>query len=143
MRRNLAASLLALGVVAASCGDDGTSVFDLGVGDCFDDEDLTAEVITDVPLVSCSEPHDNEIYFEYSMTDAEDPGRQAALDAADQRCLGQFEPYVGIDFFQSDLDIFSIIPTPESWPEGDRGVLCALYASDLSKLTGSMRGAAR
>lgn len=143
MRRILIVLLLALGLVAAACGGNGTSVFELGVGDCFDDQDLEAEVITDVPTVPCSEPHDNEIYHEFTMTDAAYPGRDAAFDAADQRCLEQFESFVGIDYFASDLDIFSIVPTAESWADGDRGALCAIYAVDLSKLTGSMRGAAR
>jgi len=143
MRRALAVLLLTLGFVAAACSSNRTSVLDLGVGDCFNDEDLDAEVITNVPTVSCSEPHDNEIYHAYSMTDAVHPGRDAALDAADQRCFEQFEPFVGMDYFESDLDFFSMVPTPESWDEGDRGVLCALYAVDLSKLTGSMRDAQR
>jgi hypothetical protein len=143
MRHTFAAILLALGLVATACGDSGTSVFELAVGDCFNDEDLEAEVITDVPTVPCSEPHDNEIYYEFTMTDSVYPGRDAAFDTADQRCLEQFEAFVGIDYFESDLDLFSIVPTAESWAEGDRGSLCAVYAVDLSKLTGSMRGAAR
>lgn len=144
MRRTIVGLALVVGVVAGACSDgDSTSVFDLGVGDCFDDESLEAEVLFDVPTVPCSEPHDNEIYFEYSMTETDYPGREATLDAADQRCLDEFEGFVGIDYFESDLDLFSIVPTQESWTDGDRTVLCVLYALDMSQLTGSMRGAAR
>ena len=141
MRRTIV--VLALVLVAVGCGDDASSVFDLGVGDCFDDQDLGSEVINEVPIVECSEPHDNEVYFEYSMTEASYPGREGALNAADERCFDQFAGYVGIDYFESELEIFSIVPTQESWDDGDRTVLCALYALDFSKLTGSMRGAAR
>ena len=143
IRHRLIAVILVLGFVGAACDSGRTSVLELGVGDCFNDEDLEAEVITVVPTVPCSEPHDNEVYFAYEMTEATHPGRQAALDAADRRCFDAFEPFVGKDYFESDLDFFSMVPTQESWDQGDREVLCSIYAVDLSKLTGSMRGAQR
>lgn len=142
-RRSLIAILLVLGFVASACDSGRTSVLELGVGDCFNDEDLEAEVITVVPTVPCSEPHDNEIYLAYDMTDAVYPGREAALDAAGQRCFDQFESFVGRDYFESDLDFFPLVPTAESWDQGDREVLCVVYAVDLSKLTGSMRNSQR
>jgi hypothetical protein len=40
--------------------------------------------------------------------------------------------------------VFPIFPTEASWNEDDdREIICALYNADLSKLTGSMEGAAR
>jgi len=143
MRRTIVGLALIVGLVAAGCGGDTATVFDLGVGDCFDDQDVESEILVDVPTVPCSQPHDNEVYFEFRMTDAVYPGQQAALEASDERCLDEFEGFVGIDYFESDLEIFSIVPTQESWDGGDRTALCALYALDFSKLTGSMRGAAR
>ncbi len=143
MRSRLALSLLALALTAAACNGD-TSVFDLKVGDCFNDQaDLTQTEVSAVPTVDCAEPHDNEIYFEYSMTGTIFPGETAILDEASTRCLTAFEPFVGISFADSILDIFPITPTAGSWAEGDRVVYCALYAFDLSKLTGSMRGTGR
>jgi hypothetical protein len=143
MRRTVVVLALIVGIAAPACGDDSTAITDIGVGDCFDDEGLDAEVIIAVPQVPCDEPHDNEVYFEFTMTNAFYPGLEAALDAAEQQCLREFDGFVGIDYFESDLDIFSIVPTEESWEAGDRTALCALYALDFSKLTGSMRGAAR
>jgi len=149
VRNRLVLALLAFGLVAASCGDD-TSVFDLSVGDCFNDsEDLTqTEVsdqaeISDVDTVDCSEPHDNEIYYEYSMTDALFPGADAILGVTSERCLDQFAGFVGIDYLDSDLDLFPITPTSNSWAEGDRVVYCGLYAMDFSKLAGTMAGSRR
>ena len=80
---------------------------------------------------------------EFSMTDAVFPGNDATLESSALRCLEQFTPFVGSDFLESDLDLFPITPTAQSWDEGDRVVYCALYAVDLSKLTGSMRGSGR
>ena len=143
MCHRLVFSLLALALAATACGDD-TSVFELGVGDCFNDqEDLTQTEVSNVETVDCSEPHDNEIYYEYSMTEAIFPGNASALETSSLRCLDQFDAFVGADYLDSDLDLFPITPTAQSWAEGDRVVYCALYALDLSRLTGSMRGSRR
>lgn len=142
MRTRLLLALLALSLATVACGDD-TSVFDLSVGDCFNDDPGATDVVQTVATVDCAEPHDNEIFFEFSMTDASFPGREATVAAAGERCVAEFDGFVGLSYEQSDLDLFPITPTAESWTQGDRVVYCALYALDLSKLTGSMRGAAR
>ncbi len=142
MRYRILASILAFGLVAAACGGD-TSVFDLKVGDCFDDQDLTQIEVATVPTVDCPDLHDNEIYFEYSMNDAAFPGDNATLESAALRCLDEFAGFVGAAYLDSELDLFPITPTAESWADGDRVVYCALYAVDLSKLTNSMRGTRR
>ena len=142
MRIRLLLALLAVSLVTVACGDD-DSVFNLKVGDCFNDDPASADVVTSVATVDCAEPHDNEIFFEFSMTDASFPGREATVAAGGQRCVTEFEAFVGLSYEQSDLDLFPITPTTESCAEGDRVVYCALYALDLSKLTGSMRGSAR
>ena len=142
MRVRALMTILALSLVVAACGGD-KSVFDLAVGDCFDDDPDAGDAVSSVATVDCGEPHDNEIYFEYSMTDAAFPGREATTQSAAERCIAEFEGFVGLSYQESDLDIFPITPTQESWGDGDRVVFCALYALDLSKLTGSMRGANR
>jgi hypothetical protein len=121
------------------------SVFELGTGDCFDDtvETLSGQNATEVPLVDCELPHDNEIFFTYEMTDAVFPGTDAASESAGIRCVEEFETFVGRDFLESELDLFPITPTARSWGEGDRLVLCVLYALDLSKLEGTMEGSGR
>ena len=154
MYRRLVLTILTLALVASACSAgeparDSTgaiievgnaSVFALQVGDCFDDDPSFAETVTEVAAVPCTQPHDNEIYYEYSMTNAAYPGDDAALDAGAFRCLDEFDGFVGIDYLDSELDLFPITPTAESWAEGDRVVYCALYALDLRKLAGSMQG---
>ena len=142
MRTRLLPALLVASMAFVACGDD-TSVFDLSVGDCFNDDPAGAQVIQTVATVDCSEPHDNEVFFEFSMTDAAFPGREATVASAGERCVAEFEGFVGLSYQESNLDLAPITPSAESWAEGDRVVYCALYALDLSKLTGSMRGAAR
>lgn len=157
MRRLTILSIAALiGLVA--CGDGGpsrdasgaiqeageASVFALKVGDCFDDTDATGVgVVAEVPVVPCDDPHDNEVFHQFDMNGSVYPGQDAALEGSLGPCLAQFLPFVGIDYFESELEIFPITPTEASWAAGDRTVYCALYATDLSKLTGSMRNSGR
>lgn len=142
MRRSLLLLITLIGVLVA-CGDDTSSVFALEVGDCFNDQEGAGDVVFDVPVVPCNEPHDNEIYYEFSMTDAVFPGDDATLESSAFRCLDEFQAFVGTEYLESDLDLFPITPTAASWEEGDRVVYCVLYAVDLSKLTGTMRGSGR
>jgi hypothetical protein len=144
MRHRLVFALIAIALVASACSSGETSVFDLSVGDCFNDqEDLTVIEVTSVDTVDCAEPHDNEIYYEYSMTDAVFPGNDAAMDSGALRCLEEFDAFVGIAWDVSALELFPITPTSVSWDEGDRVVYCAIYALDLSKLEGTVRGSRR
>jgi hypothetical protein len=121
---------------------DDESVFDLEVGDCFND--VSADSASEVPLVDCSDPHDNEIYFEYEIDgDGDFPGEDVILDEAADTCIPEFESFVGSSYETTALEVFPIYPTVESWADGDRIVYCALYAKDASKLTGSAEGTAQ
>ncbi|HSM02596.1 MAG TPA: septum formation family protein [Acidimicrobiia bacterium] len=132
--------------LAAELGLDSealVSVFELAVGDCFDDPNFDTDEIVEVPGVPCPNPHDNEVFFVFSMTETTYPGLEASLDAAYDRCIEEFDGYVGIDYLVSDFDVWAVVPTQGLWDGGERAVVCALYALDFSKLTGSMEGAAR
>lgn len=115
-------------------------VFELEVGVCFDDPDQFTEVET-VDGVDCAEPHDNEVYFAADLDDGAYPGDEEVAAAADDLCFASFEPFVGIDYFDSILDFAWLVPTAGSWAQGDREVICFLYHIDLEKLEGSMEGA--
>ncbi|CAN5809917.1 hypothetical protein BH18ACT6_BH18ACT6_06750 [soil metagenome] len=138
MRRFVPVVLFALFI---ACGG-GQSVFSLPVGTCFDDQ--SGDEISSVPEVECSEPHDNEVFalIDYTETDVY-PGPEEISDIGTNVCVEQFEAYVGIDYLSSALEVFSIYPSEDSWADGDRELICVLYNVDLSKLTGSMEGAAR
>jgi hypothetical protein len=117
---------------------DTGSVFSLHVGDCFDDPADFADV-SDVIIVGCSEPHDNEVYANLLVEFDSFPGTQAMQETADEMCLPEFETYVGRDWETSALDYGWLYPTADSWADGDRIVTCFLYDGSLEKLTGSMR----
>jgi hypothetical protein len=114
------------------------SVFELEVGLCFNDEADDSNELETLPAVDCDTPHDNEVFFIYDADDGSYPGRDLLFDLARDRCVAEFEPYVGTDYYESNLDVFPIVPTGSGWSDGDREVICALYAADLSKLVESM-----
>ena len=134
---------------AASFGTgDMTSVFDLNNGDCFNSaEDATVE---EVEVTDCDNGHEYEIYFavDYDAGSSEPyPGADAVTNFVNEQCTGQFESFVGLAYDDSELYIYYLAPTEDSWGGGDREVLCALYWPDASganqALTGSMEGSNR
>lgn len=129
--------IIAMAVVAAGCN----SVLTLDVGTCFDDPDTFQEV-TDVPVVDCSEPHDNEVIANFDIPDGPYPGDSVVTSAAEDGCLERFEPYVGIDYASSVYVIGWLTPTASSWDGGDREVICFASHVNDEKITGSVRGSA-
>jgi hypothetical protein len=156
-RRSLAIAVtaaLALTTVACQAERDadgaivaaGTlAAHELGVGDCFDDEPTDEEVteIFDVPAVPCDEPHDNEVFHVFELGGEELPADAEIEGLVDEECLPAFERFVGTSYEGSELDLFAIWPTAGSWEDGDREVLCAVFAMDLSKLEGTVAGSGR
>lgn len=133
----LAAMLMAL----AACSEG--NVFSLDEGTCFDDlddffEEGGAEV-DDVPIVDCDELHDNEVYALFDLPDGGFPGVSAVGDEAESGCLDRFEAYVGRDFETSRYVVSWLVPTSQTWGQGDREIVCFLFDADLAELEGSAR----
>ena len=132
------AGLVALTLALGACSGN---VFELAVGDCFDDGDLVIgelEEVGEVPLVECSAPHDNEVYAVVTVDKEVFPGEQAIQDQADEVCLDAFDPFVGLDWESSTLDFGWLVPTADSWDMGDRVVACFVYRLDLEKVRGTL-----
>ncbi|WP_110588986.1 septum formation family protein [Microbacterium suaedae] len=127
------------------------SVFDVQVGDCFLEPDTSGDEIFDIEVVPCAEPHDYEMYYEYTLDLGEEwPGDAAISDDALQRCDAEFEAFVGVPFQNSATLWFSYYsPGEESWAAGDDVIQCVIYeASDengqqVVQVEGSLEGAAR
>jgi hypothetical protein len=142
MRRRIGSLALSLvaGLALVACAGN---VFDLAVGDCFDDGDIVVggiEEIGDVPMVECSQPHDNEVYAVVTVEGDDFPGEQVIQDQADGVCFGAFEPFVGLDYETSALDFGWLVPTAETWGAGDRVIACFIYRMDLEKVSGTLEG---
>jgi hypothetical protein len=126
-------------------GGGDLDVMTLRPGDCFDDPDDLEQVVFDVAAVPCSEPHDNEVYSVQTLAPGafteEFPGEEALQRHSYDACIGSvFDEYVGTSYLDSALDVFTLTPTAESWEQGDREFVCAVYRLDLAQITGTVRG---
>lgn len=117
------------------------SVYEIQVGDCLDSADLSGE-LNSVPVVPCAEPHDAEIYDSTMLSGDEFPGQAEVEAQADDYCIGAFESFVGVAYADSELYASTILPSEDSWSDGDREMLCVVFDTD-GEVTGSLRDAGR
>jgi hypothetical protein len=117
---------------------------DLEVGDCiplveYGDED----VIFELPVVPCDQPHTDEVYLIFDVDDdGEFPGDDALGVVASDGCLAAFEAYVGVSYDVSELDYYYYQPTKSSWARAsDRTVQCILFSYE--DVTGTLKDANR
>ncbi|MCC9205995.1 septum formation family protein [Arthrobacter sp. zg-Y769] len=112
-------------------GPDGTMYSDLKAGDCYTNPDpgsgATDEVIVEVDLVPCDEPHQQEVFHVSEMPDGDYPGQETLDTKAMEICSTEFEGYVGTAVEETTVAGGYIIPSPESWDqEDDRSIMCTL-----------------
>ncbi|MCS5495656.1 septum formation family protein [Cnuibacter physcomitrellae] len=118
-------------------------VFSIQVGDCLNDTTSGTEV-SDVPLVSCSDPHDYEVYYDFDITGGSTyPGDDAVAQDAEEGCADAYEAFVGIPYADSTLNYNYYTPTSTSWEEADdRLVSCVIY-DPAGKVSGTLEGSKR
>ncbi len=120
----------------------GLGAFRIQNGDCVNIPD--GDLVQSVEGVPCSSAHDAEVYYVFDLTGGAYPGADWVSESAVNGCLTAFHPFVGVAYEYSELDIYWLEPTEESWTEiDDREIACMVVAVDGSKLTGSMRGSGR
>ena len=141
---------LALAVVAGCSGDDDdTATTEVPVLDADDTlvgaclafpADVGAE-ITAFPRVDCAEPHTHEVFAVIESAQQTYPGFEALEAEAQVACMSEFEPYVGVDPFDSDLFYEWIVPTLDSWDRADdRQIVCVAGRLGAEPLRGSVQG---
>lgn len=162
MSRWLPAALLVLSLGLSACssepeatrdeaGDVATAgeidAFAIDLSDCLVEPPATgdqAEEVADVSAVPCAEPHDGEVYALFDLPDGDFPGDEAVTTAADERCVEEFDTFVGKAYEDSALDFFTFTPTKDSWElRDDREVVCVIGDPEGGQTTGSLKGAAR
>jgi len=139
--KRLLFTLLAATLLATACQ---SSVFDLEVGQCFNDPDDPNGEIASVETVECTEPHHNEVYHVFDLTNDAYPGDDKVSELAFEGCLDAFDPYIGFEYQSSEFEIFQITPTALTWTQqDDREVVCAVYDLSGQKWTGTARNVGR
>ena len=108
------------------------------VGDCLDaskEHGLSASSV-----VSCAEPHDDEVYGDFMLEGGDFPGDETVAAIGDAGCATRFEDFIGISLADSTLDFYTLVPTSESWSAGHRTVSCIVW-NPTDHVTGSLEGA--
>ena len=124
-------------LLLAACGGGSGATPTIEAGQCFDDAE--DEQIDDFDTVDCDDEHQNEAFFVYEADDADEfPGTDALHETGMGRCTGEpFAEYVGEPYDSSKFEVFTVVPSEESWGNGDREVVCALYDPEDNSETGS------
>jgi len=115
-------------------------VFNVQVGDCFNDVSSYDDQVTSVPGVPCAEPHDNETYAVFDVGFDSYPADGNMDEMAYGACMEHFESFVGRDYETSSLEISTMSPSRESWEQNDREVVCAVFDVNADQLVGSVAG---
>lgn len=129
---------------------DGRPVDDLALqpGQCFNEAIAETDEGQERSTwaVGCAEPHDAEVYHVVVHTappEAPYPGEQDMEDFAVAACYEAFEPWVGVVYALSELEIGIMRPVASTWVAGDRRVQCSMHDGALEPLVGTTQGARR
>ncbi|WP_199442090.1 hypothetical protein [Umezawaea beigongshangensis] len=113
-----------------------TGILDIEGGECFDDPAYLPSAGEPVVLYKpCAEQADNQSYL---FAHAEDGpwDRTGLVEFARAGCGAEFTRRWG-DRATSGLDFYPVLPTEETWADGDRDVMCVVHRPG-GKLSGSV-----
>jgi len=122
---------------------------DLEPGDCWDPLGFSvtveeSEVVSgDTELVPCEQAHMAQVYAVFDLEGTEFPGDEQLAEECSWQCYERFEPFVGIAYESSALEVNMLWPCQTSWSQGDRTVICSVIDMYGEPLTGSMAGSMR
>lgn len=136
-------ALLAVLVPGVSgCTAGASDPFQLRVGECLPTAD-TSGLVEEIETVDCAEPHAAEVFHSIAVQESgsDYPGKEE-LQRQAGGCAAFFKGFVGKPYDESDLEITYFHPTPESWKQGDRQILC-IVAVPTGTVTGSLKGSSR
>ncbi|PVU82026.1 hypothetical protein DDP54_02255 [Cellulomonas sp. WB94] len=116
-------------------------------GDCVVAPTTIAAEVTELNVVACSQPHQQEVFalVAYSgtagtSTPAPYPGDAVLKAFADGACLDAFAAYVGTDYRDSSLFFTYLLPSARGWQAGeDRDVACFITTTGATR-TSSVKG---
>jgi hypothetical protein len=110
-----------------------SAIFSLKTGQCIDPSGQTATI------VSCSTPHDAEVFATFELPGSKWPGTAAVGTAASSGCSTRLNGYLNPQLAISLASTY-IYPDAVAWQAGTRTVICEVRATN-GQLTGSVAGA--
>ena len=124
----------------AIVGGGNVGAFSVRVGDCFNNVSSQDDQVASVPGVPCAEAHDNEAFAIFDVSIESYPDESAMYELSYVSCMEHFETFVGRDYESSSLEITTMYPSPESWEQDDREIVCAVFDMNANQLVGSAAG---
>lgn len=146
MKKGLLLGLTALlAALGASCGLLENEVPSAEVGECITNSVSGAGTVEEFDVVDCDETHTAELFFKFELPDGDFPGVEEIRAATVEECTGSnFEDYVGVAYQESEIEVYPVTPTEQTWDEADdREVLCFGGNLDGTELNESIEGIAR
>lgn len=119
---------------------------ELAIGDCFSNPPADEEQaqLTEVDVVPCDQPHEQEVYALTTLPAGKFPGEDAVDTEAQDFCSAEFEGYVGRAYESSELEAAYLVPSPESWAYADdREIACTVLGPFGNSSSESFRDADR
>jgi Septum formation len=110
-----------------------SAIFSLKTGECINPNGQTATV------VSCTAPHDAEVFATFELPGSTWPGTAAVGTAASSGCSTRLNGYLNPQLAISLASTY-IYPDSVAWQAGTRTVICEVRATQ-GQLTGSVREA--
>lgn len=91
--------------------------------------------------MACTASHSHEIFATpVDKTHDVFPGVKALEQLAQEVCYAEFDTFVGISPFDSELNVTWIVPSLSTWNDKkDRTILCVLTRRDLGRMTTSAK----
>ena len=140
-RTSRAIAVLGLAGALVACSGE-PPANDLEVGDCVEDETSLNE--SSLLAIDCTDDHTLELIGRFDVEGDEYPGGDELRAQGDERCTGElFESYVGAPYDpEGDVLVTPVLPSEDSWEDGDRTVLCFAHAPDLAETDASVEDSA-
>jgi Septum formation len=110
------------------------AVFSLRPGDCLNSLPNGANAT----VLSCSVPHDAEVFATFSLAESSWPGDAAVQNKASNGCQSRIAGYLNPQLAGAGLAQQYYYPDQAAWQAGVRTVVCEVSAS-TGQLTGSVR----
>ena len=125
-------------VALTAKGNEGQTVADLDVGDCFNGE------VNDLDTVDCADAHAGELFAVAAATDASIPypgEEQARLDGGNV-CAVELGTYYGADTATATangVELNPVAPTQEQWDAGETDTYCLAVPAEGGSMQGSIK----
>ena len=125
---------------------DDTSVFALDEGACVEtlpDED---DLVMSLPVVDCAEPHEAEVYLVVELNPDRSrnyPGDTEVELETQNECGEAFESFVGLEYQDSVLEVFYLVPQDLSWRSSRGEVTCLIFDPGNPTTVGTLENARR